>query len=49
MILIKKLTVIMCFLSVTACSSIDSAKVGTLALEKGNLYNGQIVNIEKNN
>ena len=47
MILIKKLTVVMCFILVTSCSSINSAKVGTLALEKGHLYNGQIISINK--
>jgi outer membrane lipoprotein SlyB len=39
------LTVIICFLTVTACSSIHSAKVGTL--NTGNAYNGQIISIEQ--
>lgn len=47
MILIKKLTVIVCFLSVTACSSINSANVETLRIENGVLYNGKIIKVEK--
>lgn len=47
MISIKKLTVIICLLAVTACSSINSAKVGTLDNENGTSYSGQIVNIEQ--
>jgi len=47
MILIKNLVVIMCFLAVTACSSINSAKVGTLDVENGTSYSGQIVSIEQ--
>ena len=47
MILIKKLTVIMCFLAVSACSSINSAKVGMLDTENGALHRGQIINIEQ--
>lgn len=46
MILIKRLTVIICFLTVTACSSINSAKVGTLNTENSNAYNGRIISIE---
>jgi hypothetical protein len=47
MILIKRLMLIICFLTVTACSSINSAKVGTLNTENGNTYNGQIISIEQ--
>lgn len=45
MISIKKLTVIICLLAVTACSSINSAKVGALDVENGTSYNGQIISI----
>ena len=37
----------MCFLAITACSSINSAKVGTLEIENGISYRGKIVSIEK--
>jgi outer membrane lipoprotein SlyB len=47
MILIKKLTVIVCFLLVTACSSINSANVETLGVENGVLYSGKIIKVEK--
>jgi outer membrane lipoprotein SlyB len=47
MILIKKLTVILCFIAISACSSIKSAKVGALEIENGTSYSGQIVKIEQ--
>ena len=47
MILVQKLTVIMCFLAVTACSSINFAKVGELNNEDGAAFKGQIVGIEQ--
>ena len=47
MILIKRLTLIICLLTVTACSSINSTKVGMLDTENGDSYNGQIISIEK--
>jgi hypothetical protein len=47
MILIKKLTVIVGFLLVTACSSINSANVETLGVQNGVLYNGKIIKVEK--
>ncbi|MFT5852117.1 MAG: hypothetical protein ACI87J_002093 [Colwellia sp.] len=47
MISFKRLTVIICFLAVTACSSINSAKVGELDIKNGTLYSGQIISIEQ--
>ena len=47
MILMKKLTTIMCFLALAACSSINSAKVGELTGKNGMIHTGQIVSIER--
>ena len=47
MILMKKLTIVMCFLSMAACSSINSAKVAELTAENGMIHTGQIVSIER--
>ncbi|MFT5674835.1 MAG: hypothetical protein ACI808_000763 [Paraglaciecola sp.] len=43
----KKLVVIVSLLTVTACSSINSAAVGELEDENGSLFSGQIVSIEQ--
>ena len=47
MILIKKLTIVTCFLAMAACSSINSANVVELTGKNGLINTGQIVSIER--
>jgi len=47
MILMRNLAVVACLLAVTACSSINSAKVGELNIENGTSYSGQVVKIDQ--
>ncbi len=47
MILMRNLAIVACLLAVTACSSINSATVGELNIEKGTSYSGQVVSIEQ--